>query len=73
MSISLNDAGDSEILLEMTDETLTYNLENVKSKPIPSILRGFSAPVKLNYGPSHEELAVLMANDSDGFNRWDAG
>jgi len=73
MSISLNDAGDTEILLEMTDETLTYTLENVKSKPIPSILRGFSAPVKLNYGPSHEELAILMANDSDGFNRWDAG
>ena len=73
MSISLNDAGYSEILLEMTDETLTYTLENIKSKPIPSILRGFSAPVKLNYGPSHEELAVLMANDSDGFNRWDAG
>ena len=36
MSISLNDAGDTEILLEMTDETLTYTLENVKSKPIPS-------------------------------------
>jgi aminopeptidase N len=72
-SIGLNEAGDSEILLEMTDETLTYNLENVKSKPIPSILRGFSAPVKLKYEPSHEELAVLMANDNDGFNRWDSG
>ena len=72
-SISLNEDGDSEILLEMTDESLTYNLENVKSKPIPSILRGFSAPVKLKYELNHEELAVLMASDSDGFNRWDAG
>jgi aminopeptidase N len=39
---------------------------------VPSLLRGLSAPVKLDYSYSAEQLAHLMANDSDGFNRWDA-
>ncbi|WP_168013573.1 aminopeptidase N [Halomonas salinarum] len=41
--------------------------------PVPSLLRGFSAPVKLRYPYSREELAFLLQHDSDGFNRWDAG
>ncbi|MBV1921072.1 MAG: aminopeptidase N C-terminal domain-containing protein, partial [Pseudomonadales bacterium] len=43
------------------------------SCPTPSVLRGFSAPVKLEHQQSNEELAFLMSNDSDGFNRWSAG
>ncbi|MDX1336278.1 MAG: aminopeptidase N C-terminal domain-containing protein, partial [Gammaproteobacteria bacterium] len=42
-------------------------------KPLPSLLRGFSAPVRLEYDYSREELAFLMAHDSDAFNRWEAG
>ncbi len=45
---------------------------NVSSKPIPSLLRNFSAPVKLNVAYSDEDLAFLMQSDSDGFNRWNA-
>jgi aminopeptidase N len=45
----------------------------VKEKPVPSLLRGFTAPVKLEYPYTREELAFLMSHDSDGFNRWDAG
>jgi aminopeptidase N len=39
---------------------------------VPSLLRGLSAPVKLDYNYSPEQLAFLMARDTDGFNRWDA-
>lgn len=41
--------------------------------PVPSVLRNFSAPVKLVMKRSKEELAFAMANDADSFNRWDAG
>ena len=40
---------------------------------MPSLLRGFSAPVKLDAGYDDDELAQLMAHDSDAFTRWDAG
>jgi aminopeptidase N len=40
---------------------------------VPSIARGFSAPVKIRYPYSADELAHLMAFDSDSFNRWEAG
>ena len=46
---------------------------NVESKPIPSLLRGYSAPVRVNYPYTDEELRLIMAKDTDGFNRWDAG
>src|SRR5690606_253807 len=47
--------------------------DNIPEPPVPSILRGFSAPVKLNAEISDGDLAFLMAHDSDGFNRWEAG
>ena len=60
-------------LLEIRKEKEIFVFEKIPVKPIPSFLRGFSAPVKLHYDYSDEELAFLMANDSDDFNRWDAG
>ncbi|MDR1708129.1 MAG: aminopeptidase N, partial [Candidatus Accumulibacter sp.] len=47
--------------------------ENIPAAPVPSILRGFSAPVVLDVQYSDEELAHLLAHDSDPFNRWEAG
>jgi len=43
-----------------------------KEKPVPSLLRGFSAPVILNYPYTEDELLHLMAKDDDAFNRWEA-
>jgi aminopeptidase N len=43
-----------------------------RSKPVPSLLRGFSAPVILNYPYSEADLVHLLANDDDPFNRWEA-
>ncbi|MGR6874617.1 aminopeptidase N [Pseudomonas sp. HK3] len=59
------------INLKQYEQTFTF--ENIASKPVPSLLRGFSAPVKLNYDYQSEQLQFLIKNDSDGFNRWDAG
>ena len=68
----LNGEGDTEIVLELTEAEDSVVIPNVSSEPVPSLLRGLSAPVKLEYPYTVDELAHLMANDSDGFNRWDA-
>jgi aminopeptidase N len=46
---------------------------NLTAMPVPSLLRDFSAPVKVRYPYSRRELAYLFANDRDAFNRWEAG
>ncbi len=56
--------------LRQPRETLVFH--GVRERPVPSLLRGFSAPVKLEYDYSEHDLMFLMAHDSDGFNRWDA-
>jgi aminopeptidase N len=60
-------------LLELTEAEQTFSFGNVPERPIASIGRGFSAPIKLEVDRSREELAFLMAHDSDPFNRWEAG
>jgi aminopeptidase N len=45
----------------------------VDERPVPSLLRGFSAPVILNYPYTEADLLHLMAHDDDAFNRWEAG
>jgi aminopeptidase N len=65
------DASRSVIGLKAFSETFVF--KGFKEKPIPSLLRSFSAPVKLSYSYTRDELLFLMAHDSDGFNRWDAG
>ena len=57
--------------LRQAEETFVF--EGVPQNPVPSILRGFSAPVIVNYAYSEADLAHLMAHDSDAFNRWEAG
>ena len=65
--------GQAERVLELTGEAHTFEFNDIPQRPIPSLLRGFSAPVKLEYPYSRDELARLMQCDSDGFARWDAG
>jgi len=59
--------------LHLKEEKQSFVFENVSEKPVPSLLRHFSAPVKLNSDLTDDDLLFLMAHDSDGFNRWDAG
>ncbi|OYU17107.1 MAG: aminopeptidase N, partial [Rhodobacteraceae bacterium PARR1] len=71
----LNPNGD-EILpttvLELTEAEQTFRFP-AASRPIPSILRGFSAPVILERATTPEERAFLLAHDTDPFNKWEAG
>jgi len=60
-------------VLSLHQENQSFIFENISDKPVPSIGRGFSAPVKISNDMSRQEMAFLFANDSDEFNRWDAG
>src|SRR3954470_5291577 len=65
--------GSDERMLSVKRPEEKYIFEGLKEKPVPSLLRGFSAPVILNYPYTEAELLHLMANDDDPFNRWEAG
>jgi aminopeptidase N len=58
------------LVLKTASEEFTFN--NISEKPVPSLLRHFSAPVIVEYDYSEDELALLMGHDTDLFNRWDA-
>jgi len=64
--------GTSATLLASGSDNV-FVFQHVKAKPVPSLLRGFSAPVILEYDYSDAELAFLLAHDRDDFNRWEAG
>jgi len=60
-------------VLELTQATQTFRFGDVPSSPVPSLARGFSAPVIVDYPYTDEELGFLARHDSDPFNRWEAG
>ncbi|USE38860.1 aminopeptidase N [Endozoicomonas sp. SCSIO W0465] len=68
----LNQAGDTDQVLDVKQEKEIFTFENIEERPLPSILRGFSAPVRVRYDYSRDDLLFLMEHDSDHFNRWDA-
>jgi aminopeptidase N len=63
--------GTSMHVLTEASETLTF--PSLQAEPVPSILRGFSAPVILEFDYSDAQLLTLLAHDTDPFNRWEAG
>ena len=71
--LPLNKAGETELVLDVKQEKEVYRFEGIEERPLPSILRGFSAPVRVKYDYSRDDLIFLMQFDSDSFNRWDAG
>ena len=60
-------------VLELTQATQSFTFTGIEQRPVPSLLRDFSAPVVLDYDYTDGELAFLLAHDSDPFNRWEAG
>jgi aminopeptidase N len=83
LRIGLIDAKGKDLLLKLADgakvkdgllhlrrrgESFTFT--GLKDRPVPSLLRGFSAPVKLEANLSERELEFLIAHDNDLFNRW---
>lgn len=88
LAVALFDQHGNELPLQLTDETkpsdsprilniktteANFTFTNLPSAPIPSLLRNFSAPVKLHYAYSEADLIFLMTHDSDAFSRWNAG
>ena len=65
-------AGATSRVFVLTQEEETLTFINVASEPVPSLLRGFSAPVILAFDYSDQQLIHLLAHDSDPFNRWEA-
>ncbi|MGE0312670.1 MAG: aminopeptidase N [Lautropia sp.] len=76
IAIGLLDADGTERLattLELTREQQSFEFDGFARAPTPSLLRGFSAPVHLRFAYPPDALAFLLANDTDAFNRWEAG
>lgn len=73
ISLKLDGKETTTALLELTQERQQWIFEDVPSAPIPSLLRGFSAPVIVEYPWNDDELALLSAHDTDPFARWEAG
>ena len=62
----------TKAVLLLTEAKQTFQFEGVTESVVPSLLRGFSAPVHLNYPYSDDDLLLLLAHDSDAFTRWEA-
>jgi aminopeptidase N len=60
-------------VLSVSKPEQRFEIARVAVRPVPSLARGFSAPVVVNYDYDERSLAHLMANDADPFNRWEAG
>ncbi|RMF14011.1 MAG: aminopeptidase N [Gammaproteobacteria bacterium] len=71
-SLPVTEAGDPDIQIELTQAEHTFTFKGMKERPIPSLNRGFTAPIRLDYDWTPEQLRVLIEHDTDGFNRWDA-
>ena len=60
-------------VLELTEPSQSWSFERLSERPVPSLLRGFSAPVIVERETSADERLTLLAHDTDPFNRWEAG
>jgi aminopeptidase N len=63
----------TEHLLVLAQSQTSITFEGLAQEPVPSVLRGFSAPVVLDMALTEAQLLTLLAHDSDPFNRWEAG
>ena len=65
-------ASSQQHTLVLTEASASWTFTGIDTEPVPSLLRGFSAPVVLDDGLQTSDLLVLLAHDSDPFNRWEA-
>ena len=68
-----NEPKGTERTIEVTEASQRIVFKGLDAAPIPSLLRGFSAPVRLQVDHTDDELALLLGQDKDAFNRWEAG
>jgi aminopeptidase N len=72
LDLSLDGEPLEDGVVSLTKRKQTFRFVDVPSRPVPSLLRGFSAPVNVTLDLSDEDAELLMASDSDLFNRWQA-
>lgn len=65
--------GPTSRVLHVTDKQHTFTFTNIMEPVVPSLLRDFSAPVKIDYHYTKQDLLHLLTHDVDAFSRWDAG
>lgn len=71
----LNQQGESiikETVLHFKEAMQTFTFDHIASKPVPSLFRHFSAPIKLKYDYQDADLILLAKHDADAFNRFEA-
>ena len=68
--LAAEEAARGVIVLEQATRTVRFT--GLAQRPVPSLLRGFSAPVRLKADLGDDDLAVLLTHDGDSFNRWHA-
>jgi aminopeptidase N len=68
-----NSAGPTSRILELSEAEQTFVFIGHGEEPVPSLLRGFSAPVRLDFPYGHDDLVLLMTHEQDPFCRWEAG
>src|SRR5205085_5479817 len=65
-------SGATARVLSITASAQSFRFTGVDAPPVPSLLRGFSAPAKVEFDYTSADLALLATHDSDPVNRWDA-
>ncbi|MEP7705446.1 aminopeptidase N [Paraglaciecola sp. 25GB23A] len=71
-TLSLDDKGSTELVAELKEDNQQFNFFGYTEKPTPSLLHNFSAPVRLEFDYSNEQLAHVLLHSPDDFARWDA-
>ncbi len=72
LPIRVDGATVDTVLLELLDEKHTWEFHDIPERPVPSLLRNFSAPVIVEYERPDSELTLLAQHDSDPLARWEA-
>lgn len=70
---ALGPDGATERVIELKGASARFDFDNIAAKPVPSLLRGFSAPARLSTDLTGADLAFLTAHDDDPVARWDSG
>ena len=73
LQLGADDGQATSKVLRLTDAEQQFTFINIPEAPVPALLRGFSAPVKLQCDYTRQELSFLMSHERDGFVRWEAG
>ena len=69
----LDESGNTSTVLDLCEQTQSFVFEGIKDKPVLDVFRGFSAPVKVHFEQSMQDLATILLHAQDDFSRWEAG